>query len=202
MQQCRNHRNQPWRLLAKGLLILLLALSGIHLMGTGSPIPLWYFERLENSRAVQAISEGHLTLADQTELALPKIQRIPAKHPLFQAALVHGVEVDSAGELIGLVPVDRACGNDPILYRRLRINLSHLAGALDPEGIEVSAVTPDAIEFLKEYTIQYGHRRSSHERGHLTFYDLMNVAHVKRQFEDPIDFSQAYRVEGNPQESP
>jgi hypothetical protein len=62
----------------------------------------------------------------------------------------HGVEVGQDGEVAGLITTYPLCGNDPYLWYTKRINLSDLAGFMDPDGIDDSIVHPDEIEFLKE----------------------------------------------------
>ena len=42
------------------------------------------------------------------------------------------------------------CGNDPCHWYTKRINLSDLAGFMDPDGIDDSIVHPDEIKLLKE----------------------------------------------------
>jgi hypothetical protein len=42
------------------------------------------------------------------------------------------------------------CGNDPFVWIARRINLSDLAGIMDPDGIDDSIVHPDEIKDLKE----------------------------------------------------
>ena len=42
------------------------------------------------------------------------------------------------------------CGNDPVVYYRSRVNLSELAGFLNPDGIDAAIVDPAEIQELKE----------------------------------------------------
>jgi hypothetical protein len=62
----------------------------------------------------------------------------------------HGVEIGDDGRVVGLIEPCRMCGNDPVAYRRLRIDLSELAGSLDPDGIEDAIVSPAWILDFKE----------------------------------------------------
>ncbi len=51
---------------------------------------------------------------------------------------------------MGLLQVKRICGNAPVVYTKLRVNLSDLAGVLDPSGIEEGIVPADSIAFVYE----------------------------------------------------
>ena len=117
---------------------------------TGSPIPLWYTERLDHPVVVKEVTDKTLVLADGRSISLPFIKRLPKNDPVFLKALKHGVEVGRDGEVVGTLKVHRTCGNDPILWINKRINLSDLAGFMDPDGIDDSIVLPEAIKDLKE----------------------------------------------------
>lgn len=112
---------------------------------TGSPIPLWYIEELENPEQVVAVTDTELILADGAHVKLPRIGRMPTDDPVFTEAIERGVEVRSDGEVIGLIRVQRVCGNDPIVYRRVRVNLSDLAAVLNPSGIAPGLLPPDVL---------------------------------------------------------
>ena len=126
------------------------ALSGCHMLMTGSPVPLWHIERLDHPVSVRSVGEDALILADGRRVKLPFIKRLPKGAPVFLRALAHGPEVTPGGEVFGLIDPPRMCGNDPVVFYRERINLSELAGLLDPDGIDDSIVHPDEIQFLKE----------------------------------------------------
>jgi hypothetical protein len=128
----------------------LLALSGLHFLGTGSPIPLWHMERLKDPVAVRAIGEESLELQDGRTVRLPFIKKLPNGDPCFAKAVAHGVELGQGGEVFGLVDPMRMCGNDPTIFYRVRINLSELAGVLDPDGIDDAVVHPELIKDFKE----------------------------------------------------
>jgi hypothetical protein len=64
-------------------------------------------------------------------------------------ALKHGVEVEKNGEVVGLITIYPYCGNDPYRWRSERINLSDLAGYMDPDGIDDSIVSVEVIRDLK-----------------------------------------------------
>jgi hypothetical protein len=117
---------------------------------TGSPVPLWYTERLDHQVVVKEVTDKTLVLADGRIVSLPFITRLPRNDPVFLAALKHGVEVGQDGEVVGLIRDYRTCGNDPFVWRDRRINLSDLAGFMDPDGIDDSIVDPDDIQFIKE----------------------------------------------------
>lgn len=132
------------------VLYALLALSGFHMLGTGSPIPLWHIERLNHPVAVIAIGDDSLELQDGRNVRLPFMKKLPKGDPCFVKALARGVEVGPGGEVFGLIEPARECGNDPVIFYRKRINLSELAGMLDPDGIDDKRVHPEAIKEFKE----------------------------------------------------
>ena len=132
------------------LLIPLLTLSGCHMLLTGSPIPLWHIERLNNPLTVKAIEGKVLVLADGRRVRLPFIRRLPQDNPAFVRALRHGIEIGEDGRVFGLIDPPRMCGNDPVIFYRQRIDLSELAGLLDFDGIEDSIVPPEVIQDLKD----------------------------------------------------
>jgi hypothetical protein len=138
----------PW---ARWLVVYpVLGLAGCHMLTTGSPIPLWYTERLDHPVRVKMVTEKALVLAHGRSVALPFIKRLPTTDPVFLKALKHGVEVGADGEAIGLLTVYPFCGNDPYHWYTKRIDLSALAGFMDPDGIDDSIVHPDNIKLLKE----------------------------------------------------
>jgi hypothetical protein len=117
---------------------------------TGSPIPLWYTERLDHPVVVRAVTDKSLILADGRSISLPVLKRLPKSDPVFLKALKHGVEVGRDGEVIGLITVYPYCGNDAYRWCTFRINLSDVARYMDPEGIDDSIVPVAAIKDLKE----------------------------------------------------
>ena len=99
----------------------------------------------------KTLTDKTLILADGRSVALPFIKRLPMNDPVFLKALKHGVEVGQDGEVVGLITVYRTLRQRSIrLVDDRRINLSDLAGFMDPDGIDDSIVHPDEIKFLKE----------------------------------------------------
>ena len=83
---------------ARWLLVYpLLGLAGCHMLLTGSPVPLWYTERLDHPVVVKEVTDKTLVLADGRSVALPFIKRLPVNDPVFLKALKHGVEVRQDG---------------------------------------------------------------------------------------------------------
>ena len=164
------------------VLYSLLALSGLHMLGTGSPIPLWHIERLNHPVAVRAIGDDSLELEDGRNVRLPFIKKLPKADPCFAKALAHGVEVEQGGEVFGLIDPPRLCGNDPNIFYRVRINLSDLAGALEPDGIDDAVVSPEGIKDFKE-----NHYSRSRDRRGLPFYVKIMASRVR----DIYKYSQA-----------
>lgn len=153
-------------------------------MLTGSPIPLWHIEHLNAPVVVRSISEMHFILADGRKVALPFIKELPQENPLFLASIADGIEVSPTGEVYGLMWLDRNCGNDLVVWRRLRTNLSFLAGALHPAGIDDSLIHPDAIAYIQENKrIDLSASSRSHRNRHLTVWDWSNMRGVQREFE-------------------
>jgi hypothetical protein len=150
-----------------------LALSGCHMLMTGSPIPLWYTERLDRPVAIKNVTDQTLILADCRSVPLPFIKRLPKSDPVFLKALKHGVEVGRDGEVVGLITVRPYCGYDPFLWYTFRINLSDLAGYMVPDGIDDSIVPVAAIKDLKE-------NESRSLDGHGLPYFVMNKARKMR----------------------
>lgn len=167
------------RRIRQWLLYSLLGLGGCHFMLTGSLYPTWYIEELQHSVPVAVFSESGLVLQNGDCLRLPFIKRLPVRHPVFQEAIRDGVEVHADGEVFGLLRVHNLCGNDPVVYRRLRVNLSDLAGVLNPAGIDADVVSPDVIE---DSTRKFSHYAdATHVDGYL-------ILHMRRLRND-IEFS-------------
>jgi hypothetical protein len=140
-----------WSWLRWLLVYPLLGLAGCHMLLTGSPIPLWYTERLDHPAVVKEVTHTSLVLADGRSISLPFMKRLPKNDPVFLKAMEHGVEVGRDGEVVGLLKINRTCANgDPFVWFGRRINLSELAGFMDPNGIDDSIVHPDEIKWLKE----------------------------------------------------
>jgi hypothetical protein len=175
----------PW---ARWLLVYpLVGLAGCHMLLTGSPIPLWYTERLDHPVLVKELTDEALVLADGRSLSLPFIKRMPRNDSVFLKALKHGVEVGADGEVVGLLKVHRMCGNDPFVWIERRINLSDLAGFMDPDGIDELIVPPDAIMLLKE------NESRSLDRHGLPFDVMGRIRHMRLIYE-----AAKSRVEGQP----
>ena len=173
-----------WKWLRWLLVYPLLIVGGCHTLMTGSPIPLWYIEKLDAPVSVAAALDDRLILQDDRAITLPFIKTIPHENPLFQAAVANGIEVTGDGEAFGLMWSDRFCGNDPVAWRRVRVNLSNLAGALNPEGIDPAFLPPDWKSFLAErLRIDLSQSRSSHDRGHLTMWDGMKMRNVRKEID-------------------
>jgi hypothetical protein len=166
-----------WRWVRWLLVYPLLGLAGCHMLMTGSPVPLWYSERLDHPVVVKSLTDKTLVFASGRSVALPFIKRLPRNDPVFLKALKHGVEVGQDGEVVGLSRDHRTCGNDPFIWRDRRINLSDLAGFMDPDGIDNSIVLPDDIKDLKK-----NESRSLDHHG-LPFL-LLNKARKMRQIYD------------------
>jgi hypothetical protein len=169
----------PW--IGRILLIPLLTFSGCHMLMTGSPIPLWHIDRLHGPVAVVAISREALVLADGRWVRLPFVKSLPKDDPAFAQALRHGVEVGDDGEVFGPIDPPRMCGNDPVVFRRVRANLSDLAGLLDPDGMDDSKIPPDAIQEIKDHVIR------SFDRSGMPYFITGQMARVRQTYESVKD---------------
>jgi hypothetical protein len=146
------------RACARVLLLLLLVLSGCHFMLTGSPMPLFRIDRLRNAQRVAGIDGDAIILASrergQQRATLPFINGIPT-NAVFKAALKRGVELDaSSGRAYGLLKIWHWCGNDSMRYDLRRVDLSALAGVLNPDMIAISTndvFTHSMLKNLRDY---------------------------------------------------
>jgi len=166
----------------RGAVSVCLALMLMHFAITGSPIPLWHLEKLSAPEPVQAIQGNVLVLADGREVRLPWIKELPKDHPLFQAAVQEGVEIRSDGRVFGLLWMERYCGNDPYLWKRLKIDLSELAGAIHPEGLDTMQVNPEAIVSLAKNTDPQT-RGSNRNPTVCSLRELSGMQRIRRQVE-------------------
>lgn len=169
-----------WRL----LLYPAFFVAAFNTLLTTSPIPLWYFATLDDPVKVMTMTEDHLVLADGRNITLPFIKKLPYDNKLFQAAIANGVEIMSDGEVVGLMRLDKWCGHDPIQWKRIHVNLSNLAGALRPEGIDESVMSGEHLAFVAEHKrIDLSTWDSSHQRGHLTTWDCTKMRQIRNEFD-------------------
>ena len=150
IEEAKSKSPISWRWVRWLLVYPVLGLAGCHMLLTGSPIPLWHSEQLDHPVVVKALTDKTLVLADGRSVALPFIKRLPKSDPVFLKALTRGVEVGQDGEVVGLIRDYRTRGNDPFLWTDRRINLSDLAGLMNPDGIDDSIVPAEQIKDLKK----------------------------------------------------
>lgn len=169
---------------AKYLLGALLFCSGCYFWGTGSPIPLWDLETLQSPVGVREITDEFLLLDNGQKVKLPMIQRIAVNQPLFRLATEQGVEIQDDGEVIGLAWLERACGNDPYVWCRVRVNLSEWSGTLEPTGLDPRMFSPDDIQFLEERAREkFGQRQRGAQRGKITIWDRIDMRDLRHAFD-------------------
>lgn len=162
----------------------ILLFAGCHTLLTGSPIPLWRLDRLDSPHRVLLVNHSQLELENGQKILLPFMKSLPQSNPLFEEAVANGIEVGPAGEVFGLMWLDRHCGMDPCLWRRVRVNLSDLAGALYPAGIDDQKVHPDVIGLIQEnQRIDLTSHSPTHQKRHLTVFDLARMRAIRRDFE-------------------
>ena len=174
-----------WRKYIRRILLYpLLVVSGCHLLTTGSPIPLWHIESLNNPVPVTSVTGAHLILEDGCEVHLPYIVQLPKDNLLFQQAISDGIEIDDNGEIVGLIWFDRFCFRDAVWWRKMRVNLSGLAGALNPDGIDTSVISSKEIARLKEkLSIDLTQPKRSHSKCRLTLWDYTCMQTLRKAFE-------------------
>jgi hypothetical protein len=177
-----------WRKRIRWLVLLpALLVVGLPTLFAGFSSPLWHIEHLDRPQAVRSTIDGELVLADGRSIVVPHIRTLPRENPLFQAALSQGVEVGPHGEIHGLLWCDRSCGLDPVLWRRLRVNLSDLAGALHPAGIDDSLVPHETVELLRRHPrIDLSSPSRSHRNLHLTIEDLYSLRYIHEEFASSV----------------
>ena len=101
-------------------------------------------ESLQAPVAIRTVTDKTLILEDGREIKLPNIKKLPKDNPLFESALVNGVEIQDDGEVIVLLKVYKSGGYREKLASMLRINLSDLVGTINRDFIEDSIDTsPD-----------------------------------------------------------
>ncbi len=60
------------------LRVPVLATLGCHTLMTGSPIPLWHLEKLDNPASVESITSEYIKTDDGREITLPHITILPS----------------------------------------------------------------------------------------------------------------------------
>jgi len=168
-----------WKTARLFVLYPLVAISFCYLLLTGSPIPLWHLEELRSPVAVCRATAEHLELADGRTIKLPYVRKIPFRNPLFQTALEHGVEINDDGEVFALMWQDPICGNDPVVWKRFRINLTDLAAALDANGLDDELVSTETIEYISEHKQIETTSPRSHAKGHLSGWDRLSMTSIR-----------------------
>ena len=158
-------------------IVLALLYCGFNLLLTGFPFPIYHIERLRSPVAVKEVDKDALQLADGRRVPLPLIKEIPADDAVFNMALRHGVEVTDSGDVLGLVRWPRFCGNDPVIYNLRRIDLTELAAALHPAGIDDEVVPAADVSRLVASQSSWG------TNGRLPVYALREVQGLFRKRE-------------------
>ena len=137
-----------WSLFRNLAIVVVLLYSGFYFLLTGFPFPVYHIERLRSPEAVKKVGKDALQLADGRQVSLPLIKELPADDAVFNAALQHGVEVNTNGDVYGLAEWPRFCGNSPVVYNLRRINLTNLAAALHPTGLDDTVISAAKISQL------------------------------------------------------
>lgn len=130
-----------------------IALMLLHAFGTGSPIPMWSTQSLENPIKVVEVTADHIQLEDGRQIRLKYIAALPRENPTFLAAMRDGVEIDEKGDAFGRLWHMRSCGNDHNWAYKSRISLSALSAMLMPEGIDRQLVDDETIAEVSPITV-------------------------------------------------
>lgn len=162
----------------------IVSVAMINFSLTGAMIPLWSVERLESPCVVKSIGNSDLELEDGRRIGLPFIKTLPRNNPLFEKAVSSGIEISPQGDAYGLMWQERSCGLDTYVWRKVRVNLSELAAALHPDGIDDSLIHPEAIAFIREHkSIDLTAPTASQRKLQLKNYERINLGWIHRQFE-------------------
>ena len=109
----------------------------LHLLFTGS-VPLFRINRLNNSKSIIGIQDNFFILSDGQRIILPNVKYIPT-NSIFEKAIMYGIEFDTKNNrAYGLLKINHDGVNNPIWYDVRKINLSALAGLLDPNTLTIS----------------------------------------------------------------
>jgi hypothetical protein len=111
----------PISLLALLVGLLLLAVFPSREMASYTII-----ETLTRAVPVADWDEAGLLLADGRHVPLPGLAKLPVTSEALSLATESGVEIDDAGNVVGLVRVHHWCGNDPCRTHLARVNLAHV----------------------------------------------------------------------------
>lgn len=175
-----------FRHLEAAIVIIMVGVVGSNLILTGSPIPCWQIEQLNHPVSVRSVTASKLILETGQEVTIPFIKGLPHDNPLFKTAISQGVEISPDGTLFGLMWVDRYCGNDLVVWRKWRIDLSVLAGALHPEGIDDTLVRPDILDDLRNHPIKWSPQSFSHQRHRLSGWEGIFLRRIQHQLREGV----------------
>lgn len=134
------------RIVVIAVITVLVGVSALQWLLTGSPFPQMIIERLHNPLKVRDITVHGIIVGDGRLLRVKHVKEVPTDSGLIRAAVSNGVEVNEKGELFGLLKIWHWCGNDPVRYHVARVNLSTLALACG--GKPDSDVPPEICEQL------------------------------------------------------
>jgi hypothetical protein len=145
------------------LLPLILALcAGVFIVGL-NPGPcsprIQIVDSLKNPIMIQAIEPHYLVGEDGQKIALPYVLQLPVTNEVFSAALSRGVEIDTHGNVYGLLKIWHYCGTDPVRLHIARINLTALVILLEPDFIHLTVDTAEATRI--QNFIRFGSKAGS-----------------------------------------
>lgn len=103
------------------IIITIILVMAVHYFQTGSPIPLWHIERLNNASRVAGFTTNRITLEDGRTIHAPELTIIPSN--ITAMLLEHGVEIGTNGDVCVLAVHRASCGNSPYVYVSRRTTL-------------------------------------------------------------------------------
>ena len=108
------------------ILGVIIGLMVLHFLLTGSPVPIFKIESLDNPVAVTGWDSEGLALEDGRKVQLPGFISLPEQSKALSEVTIRGVEIDSNGRVYGLVRIHHWCGNDPVRKHIARIDISSM----------------------------------------------------------------------------
>lgn len=135
----------------KVLVVILVIYSLSHLIMTGSPFPISMIEHLNQPTHVNDWSDLGLILEDGKTLQLPGYTKLPNQSAALSQAISRGVEVTPNGRVIGLVRIHHWCGNDPVRYHIVKVDLSRMLMFLNEGEYETpeTSLDPELFEIYR-----------------------------------------------------
>lgn len=118
---------------------IIIGLMILHFLLTGSPVPVFKIESLDNPVAVMGWDSEGLALEDGRKIQLSGFISLPEQSKALSEATKQGVEIDSNGRIYGLVRIHHWCGHDPVRKHIARIDLASMLTFLNEGKLKESS---------------------------------------------------------------